>query len=117
MKINREIPKSVITICLVLLITGCASTINKKLDRYIGKNIFRAQKQFGFKFTTRKLKNGNIAYTWIRSRSANWMYQNMMGTSTDKCMIYIVADQSGKVISTQFKDTSSANLTCYKFVD
>ena len=114
---NKKISYRVIAICLAFLIMGCASTINKKLDKYIGKDIFRAQKQFGFKFTTRKLSNGNTAYTWIRSRSANWMHQNMMGTSTDRCVIYIVADRTGKIISTQFKDTHSANMTCYKFID
>ena len=108
---------TVFAICLAFLITGCASTLKNKLDSYIGKNILQAQKQFGFKFTSKKLKNGNTTYTWIRSRSANWVYQNMRGQSTDKCLIFIVANATGKIISTRFKDTHSANMTCYKFID
>ena len=108
---------AVFAICLAFLMMGCASTIKKKLDGYIGKDIFKAQKQFGFKFITTKLKNGNTIYRWIKSRSANWMHQNMTGTSTDRCVIYIVADRTDKIISIRFKDTHSANLTCYKYID
>ena len=114
---NKKTLNLVFAICLTFLTIGCASTINKKLDKYKGKNIFQAQKQFGFKFITRKLSNGNTGYTWVKSRSANWIHQNMRGVSTDKCVIFIVANSSGKIISTQFKDTHSANLTCYKNID
>jgi len=114
---DKRIINLVFTICLTLLITGCASTIKKKLDNYIGKDIFQAQKQFGFKFNSRKLNNGHTAYTWFRSRSANWTYQNMRGLSTHTCVIFIVANSTGKIISTQFRDTHSANLTCYRFID
>ena len=54
---------TVFGICLAFLITGCAATIKSKLDSYVGKNILQAQKQFGFKFTSKKLNNGNTAYT------------------------------------------------------
>lgn len=108
---------AVFAICLAFLMMGCASTIKKNLDGYIGKDIFKAQKQFGFKFITTKLKNGNTIYRWIKSRSANWMHQNMIGTSTDRCVIYVVADRTDKIISIRFKDTHSANLTCYKYID
>tara|TARA_Y100001936_G_C16049567_1_gene656927 strand:+ start:410 stop:763 length:354 start_codon:yes stop_codon:yes gene_type:complete len=117
MRKNKINLKLVVAIGLTFLTIGCATILNKKLDTYKGKDIFQAQKQFGFKFTSRKLKNGHTAYTWIKSRSANWIYQNMRGTSTDKCVIFIVANTTGKIISTQFKDTHAANLTCYKYIN
>jgi len=107
----------VFVICLVFFLAGCASLIQKKLDSYIGRDIFEAQKHFGFNFTASKLSDGNTSYTWLRSRSARWIHQGMGGISTNKCVIYLVANSTGKIISTKFRDTHSANMTCYKLID
>ena len=100
----------------VLLFVGCASVIQTKLDSYIGRNILEAQKHFGFSFTVRKLRDGGTTYKWTKSRSAKWTHQGMGGLSTNKCVIFLVANSNGKIISTQFRDTHSANTTCLKII-
>ena len=107
----------VFVIYLVFFLTGCASTIQSKLDNYMGKNILVAHRQFGFNPSVKKLINGNTVYTWVKSRSARWNHQGMGGISTNKCVISLMANSTGKIISTQFKDTDSANLACYKHID
>ena len=102
---------------LVFMLAGCASIIQNRLDNYMGKDILMAHKQFGFNPTVRKLIDGNTVYTWIKSRSARWNHQGMGGISTNKCVISLMANSTGKIISTQFRDTHSANMTCYKHID
>lgn len=67
----------VLVICLMLLLVGCASSIQKKLDNFIGMDILDAQKHFGYNFKKTKLSDGNTAYTWIRNRSVGGIYQGI----------------------------------------
>ena len=107
----------VLAICLVLLLVGCASMVQKKLDGFIGMDILDAQKHFGYNFKTTKLSDGNTAYTWIRNRSVGGIYQGTGGFASHQCEFSFVADPSGKIISNRFRDTHHGSGTCFKLMD
>ena len=107
----------VLVICLVLLLAGCASSVQKKLDSYIGMDILEAQKHFGYNFKTTKLSDGNTAHTWVRSKSGGSVYQGTGGFSSNQCEFSLISDSNGKIISNQFRDTHKGTVTCYRYMD
>ena len=115
----------VLAICLVLLLVGCASMVQKKLDSFIGMDILEAQKQFGYNFKTTKLSDGNTAYTWIRDRTAGYIQGGgfggtgsiIGGMSSAQCEFSFVADANGKIISNMFRDTKASSNTCWRYMD
>jgi hypothetical protein len=102
---------------LLILLAGCASSVQKNLDRFMGIDILEAQKHFGFNFKTTKLSNGNTAYTWIRNKSSGAIHQGSGGFASHQCEFSFVADPSGKIISNMFRDTAPSSNTCWKLMD
>ena len=107
----------VLAVCLVLLLVGCASSVQKKLDSFIGVDILEAQKQFGYNFKKTKLSDGNTAYTWIRSKTAGGFSGGTGGFASNQCEFSLIADSNGKIISSQFRDTHRGSVTCYRYMD
>ncbi len=116
---------TVFAICLVLLTVGCASSVQNKLDSFIGMDILDAQKHFGYNFKTTKLSDGNTAYTWIRDRTAGFIQGNSFGgtgsltggMASHQCEFSLVADPTGRIISNRFGDSSVWGNTCWKLMD
>jgi hypothetical protein len=116
---------SILTIYLALLLVGCASSVQKKLDSYIGMDILEAQKHFGYNFKTTQLSDGNTAYTWTRDKTAGILQGNSFGGTgsisgmmvSHQCEFSLVADPDGKILSNRFRDSSVWNNTCWKLMD
>ena len=110
----KKILCRVFVISLVFLLTGCTSSVQKKLDSFIGMNILDAQKDLGYMFQTKQLSDGNIAYIWTRGRSMGYISGGVGGFASHQCEIAIVTNSTGKIISHRFSDTSIVNATCYR---
>jgi hypothetical protein len=113
----RKILHKVLAIFLLLLLAGCASSVQKNLDRFMGMDILEAQKHFGYNFKTTKLSDENTAYTWIRNKSSGAVHQGSGGFASHQCEFSLVADPSGKIISNMFRDTHHSSSTCWKLMD
>jgi len=87
-----------------LILSGCASSVQKKLDAYNGQDIEVAQKGLGYNYSTRPLKNGKTAYTWVNHYI------------TDKCEFTLITDTNGKVLENRFRD-NSGGATCSLYID
>ena len=109
--------KTIFIFVMILFLGGCASSVQKKLDSYIGMDILEAQKVFGYNFKTTKLNDGNTAYTWIRSKSGGSIYKVTGGFSSNQCEFSLIADSNGKIISNQFRDTHRGSVTCFRYMD
>ena len=109
----KKILYGVFVISLVFLLTGCTSSVQKKLDSFIGMNILDAQKDLGYMFQTKQLSDGNIAYIWTRGRSMWYISGGVGGFASHQCEIAFVTNSTGKIISNQFSDTSLDSSTCY----
>jgi hypothetical protein len=109
--------KTIFIFVMILFLGGCASSVQKKLDVYIGMNILEAQKHFGYNFKTTKLNDGNTAYTWIRSKSGGSIHKGTGGIFSNQCEFSLIADPNGKIISNQFRDTHRDSVTCYRYMD
>ena len=110
----KKILYGVFVISLVFLLTGCTSSVQKKLDSFIGMNILDAQKDLGYMFQTKQLSDGNTAYIWTRSGSRGYISGGMGGFKSTHCEIAFVTNPTGKIISNQFSDTRIDSLTCYR---
>ena len=107
----------VLAICVVLLLVGCASSVQKKLDSYIGMDIETAQRQLGFDFKTNQLRNGKTAYTWVYGETVGFLTKGTGGVVSHRCEINLITDNEGKVISNRFHDTSSLDkATCWNYL-
>jgi len=98
---------------VVFLLTGCTSSVQKKLDSFIGMNILDAQKDLGYMFQTRQLSDGNIAYIWTQGSSMGYISGGIGGLVSHRCEIAFITNSTGKIISNQFSDTSLDSATCY----
>ena len=98
---------------VVFLLTGCTSSVQKKLDSFIGMNILDAQKDLGYMFQTRQLSDGNIAYIWTQGSSMGYISGGIGGLVSHRCEIAFITNPTGKIISNQFSDTSLDSATCY----
>ena len=107
----------VLAVCLVLLLVGCASSVQKKLDSFIGMNILDAQKHFGYMFQTRQLIDGNIAYIWTRGGSMGYISGGIGGFGSHRCEIAFVTNSTGKIISNQFSDSHPHALNCNRLLE
>ena len=112
----KKILYGVFVISLVFLLTGCTSSVQKKLDSFIGMNILDAQKHFGYMFQTRQLIDGNIAYIWTRGGSMGYISGGIGGFGSHRCEIAFVTNSTGKIISNQFSDTHFNSLNCYRLM-
>ena len=110
----KKILYGVFVIFLVFLLEGCTSSVQKKLDSFIGMNILDAQKDLGYMFQTKQLSDGNIAYIWTRNRSGGYISGGIGGFGTQRCEIAFVTNSTGKIISNHFSDTRIDSLTCYR---
>ena len=110
----KKILYGVFVISLVFLLTGCTSSVQKKLDSFIGMNILDAQKDLGYLFQTQQLSDGNIAYIWTRGRSMGYINKGFGGFTSHQCEIALVTNSTGQIISHRFSDTRIDSLTCYR---
>ena len=69
----------VLAVCLVLLLIGCASSVQNKLDSFLGMDIEIAQRQLGFDFKTNQLRNGKTAYTWVYGETVGFLTKGTGG--------------------------------------
>ena len=113
----KKILYGVFVIFLVFLLTGCTSSVQKKLDSFIGMNILDAQKDLGYMFQTKQLSDGNIAYIWTRGRSMGYISGGIGGFASHRCEIAFVTNSTGKIISNQFSDTSRNSLNCNRLLE
>ena len=112
----KKILYGVFVISLVFLLTGCTSSVQKKLDSFIGMNILDAQKDLGYMFQTKQLSDGNIAYIWTRGRSMGYISGGVGGFASHQCEIAFVTNSTGKIISNQFSDAHFNSLNCYRLM-
>ena len=113
----KKILYGVFVISLVFLLTGCTSSVQKKLDSFIGMNILDAQKDLGYMFQTKQLSDGNIAYIWTRGRSMGYISGGVGGFASHQCEIAFVTNSTGKIISNQFSDSHPHALNCNRLLE
>ena len=112
----KKILYGVFVIFLVFLLTGCTSSVQKKLDSFIGMNILDAQKHFGYIFQTRQLIDGNIAYIWTRGSSMGYISGGIGGLVSHRCEIAFITNSTGKIISNQFSDSHPHSINCNRLL-
>ena len=112
----KKILYGVFVISLVFLLTGCTSSVQKKLDSFIGMNILDAQKDLGYMFQTKQLSDGNIAYIWTRSKSMGYISGGIGGLASHQCEIAFVTNSTGKIISNQFSDSHPHSINCNRLL-
>ena len=113
----KKILCGVFVISLVFLLTGCTSSVQKKLDSFIGMNILDVQKDLGYMFQTKQLSDGNIAYIWTRSGSRGYISGGIGGFGSHRCEIAFVTNSTGKIISNQFSDSHPHALNCNRLLE
>ena len=112
----KKILYGVFVISLVFLLTGCTSSVQKKLDSFIGMNILDAQKDLGYMFQTKQLSDGNIAYIWTRGRSMGYISGGIGGLVSHRCEIAFITNSTGKIISNQFSDSHPHAINCNRLL-
>ena len=112
----KKILYGVFVISLVFLLTGCTSSVQKKLDSFIGMNILDAQKDLGYMFQTKQLSDGNIAYIWTRGGSRGYISGGIGGCRSHRCEIAFVTNSTGKIISNQFSDSHPHSINCNRLL-
>jgi hypothetical protein len=109
--------KTIFIFVMILYFGGCASSVQSKLDGFIGMDIEMAQRQLGFDFKTNQLKDGKTAYTWVYGETVGFLAKGTGGVVSHRCEINLISDKEGKVISNRFHDTSSLDkATCWNYL-
>ncbi|MDH5761924.1 MAG: hypothetical protein OEZ51_02980 [Nitrospinota bacterium] len=117
--------RQVIIFGLIVLLAGCAQLkttdysppqwaqlSDEHLDAYIGQDIDRAQKVFGYQFSTKNLSGQQTVYTWELERQVGLAFSPFGFTRTVHCHWSFVTGPNGKILSHQrFGYCPSATLT------
>ncbi len=79
-------------IATLLLVAGCAVTLNGSLKKQLGSDISEAIAKRGPAAKTAELPDGNKEYTWIQHKSGN------------ECWIILTTDPEGKIRSYTYQE-------------
>lgn len=78
-------------VALVLLSSACGTTINTKMQGWLGRSISEAVADRGAPNRTAELPDGQTVHTWQTIHD------------TDTCTVSFVSDSSGKIVSYSFE--------------
>ncbi len=106
--------KFIIILGLVVFLGGCAGLKTKNysppkwaqlnadyLNTFVGKDITKAQKVFGYKYTTKPLDNHRTAYTWEMDRQVGFGMSLIGSTKTVHCNWTFVTGPKSKILDSQ----------------